>query len=386
MSARTKVNIRGRLLSWARKRSGLSIDDLRSKFPALLDWEKEVKQPSYAQLEAFSKKTRAPLGYFFLEDPPIERLPVPHFRTVHDGPVADPSPELIDTIYAMLRRQEWMRDYLIEQEESPLSFVASETVASNVVDVADRMRNTLGLSVDWAQQYGTWQEACDALRNSIDRIGILFARNGVVGNNNFRHLQVEEFRGFVLVDRYAPLIFVNGADWEAAQMFTMAHELAHVWIGSGSIFDLRHLQPFNNEQELFCNKVAAEFLVPETEMRVHWNSNIAWQKQIDSLRLRFKVSPIVIARRALDLQFITYRKFIQFLSGYGETEIAKRGAQRKKSGGDFYNNQNLRIGKRFAHAVFVATFEGKLPYREAYSLTGLRGKTFDQYAKKLGVL
>jgi Zn-dependent peptidase ImmA (M78 family) len=74
-------------------------------------------------------------------------------------------------------------------------------------------------------------------------------------NNNTRKLDPEEFRGFVLSDRYAPLIFVNGADFKSAQMFTLAHELAHLWLGRDGVFDLQDLQPGNSDVERFCTQL-----------------------------------------------------------------------------------------------------------------------------------
>jgi len=221
------------------------------------------------------------------------------------------------------------------------------------------------------------------LREAMEDAGILVIVNGIVGNNTHRKLDPEEFRGFVLVDEFAPLVFVNGADGKAAQMFTLAHELAHVFFGSSAAFDLREMSPANDPMEKACNQVAAEFLVPEHEIRRIWASVHDDPERFQSLARRFKVSVLVAARRTLDLRLVTKEEFLTFYHSYLTDE--RRTAARRPEGGDFYATQNLRVGRRFASAVARAAKEGKLLYSEAYRLTGLYGKTFDRYAASFGV-
>lgn len=221
------------------------------------------------------------------------------------------------------------------------------------------------------------------LRAHIEDAGVLVVINGVVGNNTKRTLNPHEFRGFVLEDSLAPLIFVNGADAKAAQMFTMAHELAHLWLGKSALFDLPHLLPGDDEIEKFCNEAAAEFLVPKAELAGAWGEAQRPKKPFSFLAAKFKVSPIVFARRALDLTLIGKKAFFEFYDAHiAEVQASKEA--KKAPGGDFWKTQTYRVGTRFAQAVIAATKEGKMLYRDAYALTGLRGKAFDKYAKKLG--
>jgi Zn-dependent peptidase ImmA (M78 family) len=243
------------------------------------------------------------------------------------------------------------------------------------------MRELLGFTENWAQAESTWTDALRRLREAIEEARILVVANGIVGNNTHRKLDPEEFRGFVLVDDYAPLVFVNNSDGKAAQMFTLAHELAHVFFGSSAAFDLRQLMPAQDKTEQACNQVAAEFLVPKSHLLLAWPAVRDDDQPFQAIARRFKVSEIVVARRALDLGLINREAFFEFYRDHLATE--RRRSAEVPGGGDFYLNQNLRVGARFGAAVVRAVKEGRLGYTEAYRMTGLYGKSFEQFAASL---
>jgi Zn-dependent peptidase ImmA (M78 family) len=278
----------------------------------------------------------------------------------------------------MLRRQDWMREHLIDQGEKPLAFVNSARLTDHPNTVSQKIHDMLGLSADWARRETTWTDALRTLRTVVENSGIMIVFNGIVGNNTHRKLDVSEFRGFVLCDEYAPLIFINNADVKAAQMFTVMHELAHLWLGQGGVFNLRDMQPGDNQVERFCNAAAAEFLVPEKALRECWADAAKADEPFQFLSKYFKVSPLVAARRALDLGYINKTAFFDFYNAY---LIDERRKASKAGGGDFYSNLEMRVGQRFAEAVIRAAKEGRLLYRDAFQLTGLKSETFDRYAK-----
>jgi Zn-dependent peptidase ImmA (M78 family) len=207
-----------------------------------------------------------------------------------------------------------------------------------------------------------------------------------VGLNNHRPLDPQEFRGFVLCDEYAPLVFVNSADSKSARMFTLAHELAHLWLGKDGLFNLIKMMPHHDESERYCNQVAAELLVPGHKLLERWKEANANARPFQTIGRWFKVSPVVAARRALDLNLITKAQFFTFYQQDRE-EWERRKAEEKlkkaKGGPNFYDVQDSRLGRRFAYAVVCAAREGRLPYRHAYQLTDLKGETFDRYASLL---
>jgi len=376
----SKAIINKNILQWAIDRSGKSLAILEKDFPKIQTWLNGEDHPTMHQLENLAKKTYTPLGFFFLDEPPQEILPIPHFRTIKDYSVNKPSPNLIDTINTMLQRQFWMRDFLINEGHNKLPFVNSVKLADNAVAVAEKMKAVLQLESEWASRQNTWGDSLRVLRQAMEKAGIIIAVNGVVGTNTRRILDPDEFRGFVLVDDYAPLVFMNARDCKAAQMFTLAHELAHVFYGKSAAFDLNQMKPADDRTEQACNLAAAEFLVPENILRCKWNLIKHDTDPFNSLARFFKVSPIVAARRALDIGLITKRDFSNFYSEY--LKISKA---RQTSGGNFYLNEKVRIGENFARAVILAAMGGKILYSEAFRLTGLHGKTFDNYACSLGL-
>lgn len=379
------ASVKPELIRWAIDRSRLPVDDLARTFPKLDEWRRGKLMPTFRQLERFAAKTMTPLGYFFLDSPPDEKLPIPDFRTVGNTPIERPSPNLIETIQVMQRRQAWMHEYVIEDGQGPLEFVGSAKSIRNVVSLAARVREALGLNTDWAEIHATWEDALRTLRNSAERIGILVTTGGVVGLNNRRPLDPQEFRGFVLCDDYAPLIFVNGADAKSAQMFTLAHELVHLWIGQGGLFNLINMIPHDDATERFCNQVAAEFLVPQHKLSERWHDVRTGEQPFRELARLFKVSPVVAARRALDLGLISKSEFFAFYQRDQQEWLRRKAEEKKqrKGGPNFYDVQDVRLGRRFGYAVVRAAREGRLLYRQAYQLTDLKGDTFNRYADRL---
>lgn len=376
------VDVNPQMLRWAIARSRIPEERLRKRIPRLTEWERGQRKPTLRQLEDFARQTRTPFGFLLLSEPPEEGLPIPDFRTRGDVPIDQPSPELIDTVQRMQQRQAWMREYVSDLGQESLPFVGSAANRGSVAEVAADIRHSLELEENWAANHPTWEAALRQLRDAIDARGILVAINSVVGNNNRRPLDPHEFRGFVLIDQYAPLLFVNGADYRAAQMFTLAHELAHVWRGSPALFNLIELLPHDSGEEQFCNRVAAEFLLPRGRMLALWRDARRQANPFLSVARTAKVSSLVAARRALDLELINRRQFFEFYQKETRQLAARQQQQKERShSGDFYRTAAVRIGRRFGEAVVCAVREGKLLYRDAYRLTGLKGSTFERFAQ-----
>jgi Zn-dependent peptidase ImmA (M78 family) len=371
---RTRIAVDPKILNWAIRRAGYSPSDFFAKLPDDEKWIERDKKPTAKQLEKFSRRVHIPFGYLFLSEPPQEELPIPYFRTGSESTNA--SLELVDTYYILADRQNWLREYLEESGEERLRFVGRFRDSSNLKAIVQDIRKTLGLEEMWASHYRTWAEALDALAERIERAGIIVVFNSVVGNDTHRRVEVSECRGFVLVDEVVPFMFVNSADSKSAQMFTMAHELAHIWTGRSAGFDLRRLLPASDPGELLCDRVAAEFLVPIDAFEKVW----AQYNDIAKCSRHFKVSELVVARRALDAGKISRRVFFNLYKEYIGRDSER--IANKQGGGDFYSTARRRISLRFARYVYDAVRANRLLHREAYRLTGLKGRTFSEFCSR----
>lgn len=379
-----RVDIAPELLRWACTRSQQPMETLKRRFPKLEQWLSGETMPTFKQLEAFATATRTPIGYFFLSHPPTESIPIPDLRTIGNEQIARPSPDLLETVYICQQRQEWYRDYSRSLGGGAVGFVGSAKLGDDVVSTASAMRRVLGFDLADRRKMGTWTEALRKFISLVEAAGVLVMVNGIVGSNTHRPLDPEEFRGFALSDALAPLVFVNGSDTKAAQMFTLAHELAHLWLGESALTDASPVSTPSNEIELWCNQVAAEFLAPLASVAEAYRPTDSLRGNLDTLAKRFKVSTLVIIRRIHDAGYL--QRF-EFWNAYqAELERVMSLPRKKSTGGDYYPTQALRVGRRFALALIERAREGQTGYRNAFRLLGMsKMETFDKLANHLKV-
>ncbi len=252
--------------------------------------------------------------------------------------IVRPSPDLLETIYVCQERQSWYRECATVGGLSAPAFVSSLTIETPIAVAAVSISNALGFDLEMRRRCPTWTEALRRFVDQADKIGVLVMVSGVVQNNNRRQLDPEEFRGFALVDRLAPLVFINGADSKAAQMFTLAHELAHLWIGASALSDSSAAIEPDQATESWCNRVAAELLVPMAALRRSLTEHELLGDTLARLAREFKVSTLVILRRLFDADYLaegTYRK------AYA-AELRRIAELRTGSGGNFYLTTTAR--------------------------------------------
>jgi len=366
--------IQKELLSWARARAGLDAADAakgittREKWEA---WEAGTDFPSFKQALDAAKRLYVPFGYLFLNNPPDETLPLPDLRTKRAAG-AKPSPAFLDVIYDALRKQEWYHDYLLEQDADPAPFAGRFTEATPVATVAEDIGRTLRLDQSFRNQAGNTDNYFRLLVEKAESVGLLVLRSSIVGNNTHRLLDPDEFQGFAKSDNLAPLVFVNQNDYLSAQVFTLLHELAHIWTGVSGVSDLDYLDQPADQSSIHqhrADQIAAEALVPARDFVARWEIYPA-EDRLDYLRKSYRVSMFVILRRAYDLNKLS---FVEYRSRYDEYK--RQIKSRKPSGGGGYGSLFSRNSKRVATAVLHSVIEGRLPPTEGAILLNVRPPT-----------
>lgn len=368
------------MLRWARDRAGLDVSAAARVAGVQAEqfqrWEDGEWQPTFRQAQQIANGLHAPFGYFFLSQAPIDEPLLPDLRTVGGMPVGKPSLNLTETVRHAMQRQAWFVEYLQEQGAQPLPFVGRFNTTSHVAQVAQDIRAVLGVDIEQGASH--WEPHYRHLIEAAERAGVLVMRSGIVGNNTRRKLDVAEFRGFAISHPLAPVVFINASDAPSARLFTLVHELAHVWLGSSGV---SNAAPGNTRhEEIFCNAVAGEFLAPSDLFAKLWpQASPDLGTRVAELAHRFHVSRFVVIRRALDLGLVDHGTYSAFYRAELDAFRAAEGG-----GGSFYRNASAKNSPRFARAVIAETFSGRLLLREAGRLLGVQPAQIRDLAQQLG--
>jgi len=388
----TEALITPDVLIWARERAEYTVDMLSDRLHTTVEklkaWENGELKPTFNQAQELAKKLHIPFGYLFLTQPPQEKLPLPDLRTVGDKEPEKISPNFRDLLNDIKQKQEWYRDYAIESGEEVFEYLGKFTIQDEVEVVANSIRDALNISQMERKKCKKRAEYLKLLTQKIEALGVLVMRNSIVGSNTHRTLKVEEFRGFAISDSYAPLIFLNSSDANNAKIFTLLHELAHLWIDRSGISSVELEEIHTNQTEIFCNAVSAEVLVPQKSFLEVWNKFEDFENNIIFAANYFKVSTFVIARRAFDSNLIDKTTFFNYYKKENERfeENRKQVRRDNNGGGNYYDTARTRLGNRFSEAVIVSALEGKTLYRDAGELLNVNPSKLIAFAKNLKVI
>lgn len=374
------VQVQPALLKWARERASMSIAELAQfvgtkNAPAPLEeWETTSGTVTISSktLEKLAAKTRAPYGMLFLSSPPDEHLPIRDFRRASLVGQTRPSLELIETIEDYQIRQSWYSEVLQEEGAESIEFIGSASLTDNPDELAKNISISLRIGTEERLRLSANDDIALWLIKRLDESGITVVRKGYSGTATIRTLKKEEFKGFALADRFAPFIFVNGTDWPASQVFTIVHECVHLWLGESAIPSGEWFDGADLPVERFCNRVAAQVLMPADEIDQLWVPSLSVKEDLEILSRHFRVSTLALLYRAVDRRLISDTQFESALqTSNHEFRFASK-AKSESSGGSFYNNVGVHLGTRFVREVLTRTLGGKTLYTEAFRLLGTR--------------
>lgn len=352
--------------------------DVRSLSPKYVEmfykWKNKKAEPTFTQLSDFSKHSYIPFGYLFMKEPPEENIELIEHRTINSIEFETPSRNFMDTYHSMQAIQDWMEDYLEENDVPKLNFVGKFAKNPNTEAIVNYMRNLLDLE-DTSFIKAKKSESFNRIRQKISDLRVIVMQNGVVGNNTRRPLDLHEFRGFALLNDRAPLIFINGTDSVSGKVFTLLHEFAHILMGSDDLLNQDSQTYFGiKKEETIANAAAAEIILPAKVFRKAWNSKssqISSIEKIKSIADQFDNNEILITRKAFDNKLISKNDYELITKS-----LLKNYEKKKSSGGDFYRNQKSKLDSNFVIALNESVSNGETSYMDAFRLTNTTNKTF----------
>lgn len=184
----------------------------------------------------------------------------------------------------------------------------------------------------------------------------------------------------MIIDEYAPLIFINSKDSFNARLFSLVHELVHIWYGKPELFNFN----FQNNPEYFdkvseqeINSVTENILLPKREYLNYWNdSNLTEVDKIKKIAKIFDVSVVATAIRARNLKLVK-QSIVDEVVVESERKYLEQQKKNKLSAGgpNFYTNLAFKNDSNFVKDVIRSTKLGDTSYTEAFSLLNVKGTT-----------
>jgi len=379
MTTANKIKINKEIYLWAIEESRKDFGEIKNRFEKIEKWISQEDYPTFRQVENLANFLKVPLGYMFLDRPPKTSIIKSEFRTIGNK-IPEISKELQDTLYNMGRKKDWLSAYRREKGwEKLIPDNFSNLDKNDCNTVCRQAKEFLGIDVFWYKDYRDNRNAFNYLRERLEDKGITVMQNGIVGANTHRKLSVKEFRGFLLYDDIAPLIFINNNDSPPGKIFTLIHEFIHFLLQEDDIF-VDENPAIENTDEKKINKIVAEFLIPASHVRELWNKNKNELEQIEEISKLFHVSKLAVAIKLNDMDMIKQpivNKIKQMMEiDWGDKDL-------ESEGGNHYNNSRSRFGNSFLRAVIQGTESGDISYTYAFNLLDGSAKTYDYFKEEI---
>lgn len=387
-----KANITPNVLKWARESARMTEETASSKVSVSIDkikeWEKGISQPTIRQAQTLAKTYKRPFALFFLPEIPRDFQPLQDFRKKDSKVLSTASVFIIREIQ---QKQSWISDVNEENNENKIPFVGRYSIKDNPITVANNILETLEIIPSKYKTDNPIKEWIDKAESK----GIFISRTSFIHTR--LKLDSEEIQGFTIADPFAPFVFINSDDWNAPQLFTLVHELAHIWIAESGISneiepEIKQKDKFN-PIELFCNEVAANALIPENLIRSLDKSTFNNSKEVFKAAKIFGVSSFAFIVRALNLGIIIisdYQKlkreadkdFDAFLLREAEKK-AKQKEKEKPGGPNYFLLQLNRNSRLFTQKVLDAFRSGFIEPTQASSLLNVQVNKFQKLEAQL---
>jgi Zn-dependent peptidase ImmA (M78 family) len=383
-----KAHINPQVLRWARETAKITLEQvaqhMKKTVHQIIAWEEGTDHPTIKQAETLAHYYRRPFAAMFLPRIPSDFQVLRDFRSNARGEF---STGLVFMMREVQEKQLWARAAFEEAGDPQLTFVGRFDRRVSAETVASDIRRTLAIETKAIGE--------NPLKYWIQRAEA--ARIFVSLSSNFHtrmKLDSDEVKGLAIADPFAPFVFLNTDDWENSQLFTLVHELSHIWINQSGVsvdvcIDFREGQPTNIDPvELYCNEVAANALMPSGEIKERIRAGIASFSQVDALARQFRVSSLAMLYRLGNLSIISRRQLASFRKESDrqfQQYVAKQeaAAQRRPGSPDYYILQLRRNGRAFSQLVMDYYRGGHISGTEASRLLRVKLNNFPSLEKHL---
>ena len=371
MATENRIKVKKDVYLWAINESQKGFGEIKSKFKNIESWINGEIHPTFRQLESLANFLGVPLGYMFLEVPPRANLIESEFRTIGNK-IPEVSKDLQDTLYIMARKKDWLSEHRREKGWNKLLYQDFNHLSKENILPA---KSYIDLEEFWYKEHRDKDSAFKYLRQKFETKGIIVMQNGVVGSNNRRRLNVREFRGFLLYDDIAPLIFINSRDSKAGKIFTLVHEYIHFLLQEDDIFTNK------DSDETAINMMTAEFLIPTSHIKELWDSGRPELEQTEELAELFHVSELAVAIKLKQLDKIS-QNVVNAIKRQTEIALRDREAERSQGMANYYYTNRSRLGDSFLGAVIQGAESGDISYTYAFDLLGGSAKLYDYFKEE----
>ena len=380
-----------KVFKWARESAKMTEHVAASKISVSVDklkeWESGESYPTIRQAQTLAQAYKRPFALFFLPDIPNDFQPLQDFRKKNSKELSTSS---IFIIREIQQKQAWISEVYEEDKEDRVPFVGQFSIDDSPIEVANHILNTLDINPLHYQGKKPLSEWIDKAESK----GIFISRTSFIHSR--LKLDTNELQGFAIADDYAPFIFINSGDWDASQLFTLVHELAHIWIKQTGISN--DIEPTINKSkddyhrvELFCNEVAAHALIPEKYITDIENKTFDTSDEVFKVAKTIGVSSFSLLVRALNLNVITMETYKRLKSKaeqaykdfLSKEEEKKKKAQQKEGGPNYFLLQLNRNSRLFTQTVFDAFRVGYIAPTQASSLLNVKINKFPKLEEQM---